>query len=100
MCLVCGALSKESRCRVHRTNEARGYGKAHRDSRKNALLTAPFCVHCGHGAEATGRCGFYGCQRCPLEWHHVSELYGSRSSLVDDRRQLLCKLCHLAVKEV
>jgi len=88
MCLVCGAVSDQSRCPKHRTNNSRGYGKSHRDSRAVAMKIAPYCWKCGCPARV-----------CKLEWHHVEPLYGGRNPYADDRRQLLCKNCHDSVKE-
>jgi hypothetical protein len=100
MCLVCGALSKQSRCSIHRTNEARGYGTVHRRTRIEHLKQIPWCSHCGHVVGQDGYCGQMLCKKCPLELHHVAELQGGRSANVDGRRQLLCRKCHLNVKEV
>jgi hypothetical protein len=88
MCLVCGVVSDQSRCSIHRGNSARGYGKAHRDSRAQAMKVAPYCWKCGCSARI-----------CKLEWHHVEPLNGGRNPDTDDRRQLLCKSCHDSVKE-
>jgi hypothetical protein len=86
MCLVCGAISDQSRCVVHRKTSARGYGSQHQKSRQQAINQAPFCWKCG-------------CVNCSLQWHHVTELRGGRNPDTDDRRQLLCKKCHDSVKE-
>lgn len=86
MCLVCGAITDQTRCPIHRTNNARGYGTAHKKSRERAMKLAPYCWNCG-------------CRNCSLEWHHVEPLYGGRNPYADDRRQLLCKNCHDSVKE-
>lgn len=88
MCLVCGAISDQSRCSVHRGNQARGYGREHKQSKKAAMALAPYCWNCGCPAT-----------QCKLEWHHVTELRGGRNEETDDRRQLLCTKCHLNVKE-
>lgn len=88
MCLVCGVISSQSRCPLHRTNNARGYGTEHRKSRAAALKQAPFCWNCG--------CPI---TECKLQWHHVTELRGGRNPEKDDRRQLLCQKCHASFKE-
>jgi hypothetical protein len=86
MCLQCGAVSDQSRCPIHRRNDARGYGTEHKSSKKRAMAIAPYCWNCG-------------CRNCKLEWHHVIPLQGGRNQDVDNRRQLLCQKCHLSVKE-
>lgn len=88
MCLVCGAISTQSRCPVHRTKQARGYGTEHQKSRARAIEVAPYCWKCGCPLGT-----------CKLEWHHVVELHGGRNPEKDNRRQLLCKNCHDKVKE-
>lgn len=86
MCLVCGAISDQPRCRIHRTRQARGYDKAHFKARAAAINSAPYCWKCG-------------CRDCSLEWHHVEPLHGGRNPYADNRRQLLCKRCHDNVKD-
>jgi hypothetical protein len=88
MCLVCGAISTESRCEIHRKTSARGYGSAHQKSRTAAMKAAPYCWKC-----------FCPASICKLEWHHVEPLRGGRNPDVDGRRQLLCKKCHDSFKE-
>jgi 5-methylcytosine-specific restriction endonuclease McrA len=88
MCLICGALSSQSRCPVHRTKQARGYGTEHQIMRQKAIAVAPYCWNCG--------CPI---TECKLELHHVTPMYGGRNQEKDDRRQLLCKRCHDSVKE-
>lgn len=99
MCLTCGVVSTSSRCDKHSKTTARGYGWSHQQARASSLKLKPVCVSCGHMVRMTGRCGVIGCKRCPLEWHHVVGMKGGRTADTDDRRQLLCRLCHLAVKE-
>lgn len=89
MCLDCGRISSQSRCSIHRTKQARGYGAEHEKSKRLAVQAAPYCWKC-----------FCPATQCKLEWHHVSELRGGRNPDTDDRRQLLCKRCHDNVKEI
>lgn len=88
MCIVCGAITDQTRCRIHRTKQSRGYGPEHEQSRANAMEKAPYCWKC-----------FCPATRCKLQWHHVTELRGGRNPDSDDRRQLLCIRCHNSVKE-
>lgn len=88
MCIVCGVITDQTRCPLHRTKQARGYGKEHERSKQIALAIAPYCWKCGCPVN-----------ECSLEWHHVTELRGGRNPEKDDRRMLLCSKCHLAVKE-
>lgn len=74
-CLVCGGLSSESRCRIHRTRQARGYGQEHQDARDVYIRTHPFCADCGHTALHFGSCPVgKGCPKCPLELDHTPSL--------------------------
>jgi 5-methylcytosine-specific restriction endonuclease McrA len=88
MCLVCGIVTDQSRCKRHRTKQARGYGAQHENSKKVAMQLAPYCWKC-----------FCPATTCKLEWHHVTELRGGRNPEKDNRRQLLCRQCHNNVKE-
>jgi hypothetical protein len=73
-CLVCGALSAESRCRIHRTRQARGYDKAHYEARDVYIRSHPVCQGCMHTALHYGKCPVPGCPKCPLELDHTPSL--------------------------
>lgn len=98
MCLVCGKLSDQSRCPLHREPRRKGhYDWQHIKMRLYAIQNHPFCAKCNHQVNAAGprlgACNDLLCRKCPLEFHHVEALQGGRAQS-DSRRQLLCKLCH------
>lgn len=94
-CLICGALSRSSRCPIHRSANARGYGYPHQIRRKELIKLQPFCTHCFHMVDPdTGSCGMVNCERCPLQLDHVIALGTKRI----DRGfyQILCRKCNRA----
>lgn len=94
-CLVCGALSKQGLCPVHRTREAQGYDYRHRRSRREEIAAHPYCAYCGHEADPyTGRCDDQLCPRCPLQRDHVQPIRQGRVKNVRQTYQILCRQCN------
>jgi hypothetical protein len=96
-CLVCGALSDQSRCRVHRTRQARGYDRAHYEARDLYIRAHPVCAGCMHTALHYGKCPVPNCPKCPLELDHTPSLDYIRKhpqEHITIRYTVLCRQCN------
>lgn len=95
MCLVCGRLSTNSRCSIHRGTTNKGYGYSHQIRRKDYIEAQPFCTYCLHTVDPrTGSCGVVDCAHCPLQLDHVVRLGTQR--IDKGMYQVLCKKCNRA----
>lgn len=94
-CLVCGALSRNSRCAIHSSSTAKGYGYSHQVRRKEYIEAQPFCSICFHRVDPdSGSCIDPDCDRCPLQLDHVIALGTKR--IDKGIYQVLCRKCNRA----
>ena len=97
-CLVCGRLSNQSRCKLHRSRQARGYTDEHFAERAYRIGKSPVCENCGHTAlHKGGRCNDSTCKKCPLQLDHSPSLDYIRKhpgTLITYR--VLCRECNRA----
>jgi len=94
-CLVCGRLSEQSRCREHRTRQARGYDQEHEVVRDIRIRQSPFCAECQHVALHYGKCPEPGCPKCPLELDHTPSLdYIRKHPGTKIKYTVLCRQCN------
>lgn len=94
-CLVCGRLSKGSRCPAHSGAKARGYGSDHNKLAERMIAAQPWCSICGHVASPMAkRCDDPECKRCPLQLDHVIPVRGGRVTVVNQKYQVVCAKCN------